>query len=139
MVEDTKVELRDDGIIQFFYADNMEYTMQQTHALERAVQEMTKGVTHMSLRITAPYTTADIDILRYLSRGRGARFTLADAFVIHSAPQKILANFYLNISRPILPTKVFNSVQDAEEWLLSLDKDDLQRRHKMKILELEKV
>lgn len=57
IVENTKIELRDDGILQFFYADNMEYTMQQTRVLEQAVQEMTKGITHRSLRITAPYTS----------------------------------------------------------------------------------
>jgi len=137
VVAHTKVELRDDGIIQFFYADNMHYTMEQTKALEQAVQEMTKGVTHMSLRIAGKYTIADIEIMRYLSRGRGTLFTLADAFVIHSAPQKLLANFYLKINQPILPTRFFNNVPDAEKWLLSLDKEDLARRHKLKILQLE--
>ena len=137
-VHNTRVELRDDGIIQFFYADNMEYTMAETHELETAVEAMTKGVTHMSLRIAGKYTTVDTELMKYLSRGRGTLFTLADAFVIHSPAQKILANFYLHINRPILPTKVFNKVEDAEKWLLSLDKEDLARKHKLKILQFGK-
>jgi hypothetical protein len=134
----TKVELRDDGIIQFFYGDNKEYTMDETHELEAAVETLTKGITHMSLRIAGKYTSVDTEIMKYLSRGRGTLFTLADAFVIHSLAQKILANFYLQINRPILPTRVFNKVEEAEAWLLSLDKEDLARRHKLKILQFEK-
>lgn len=138
MIGPTKVELRSDGIIQFFYGDNMEYTMAETKALEEAVQEMTKGEIHLSLRIAAKYTSVDTEVMKYLSRGRGTLFTLADAFVIHSVSQRILANFYLNISRPILPTKVFTDVSQAEDWLLSLDKEDITRRHKLKILQFEK-
>ena len=80
----TKVELRDDGIIQFFYNDNMEYTMNETHELEKAVETLTKGKIHMSLRIAGKYTSVDTEVMKYLSRGRGTLFTLADAFVIHS-------------------------------------------------------
>jgi hypothetical protein len=138
VVGPTKVELRSDGIIQFFYGDNMEYTMAETKALEEAVQEMTKGEIPMSLRIAAKYTSVDTEVMKYLSRGRGTLFTLADAFVIHSVSQRILANFYLNISRPILPTKVFTDTSQAEDWLLSLDKEDIIRRHRLKILQFEK-
>ncbi len=134
----TKVELRDDGIIQFFYDENTEYTMDHTKALEAVVEKLTKGVTHMSLRIAGKYTSMDTELMKYLSRGRGTLFTLADAFVIHSLAQRILANFYLHINKPILPTKVFNKVEEAEAWLLSLDKEDLARRHKLKILQFQK-
>ncbi len=138
IVGQTKVELRDDGIIQFFYGENTEYTMAETRELEEAVIEMTKGVTHRSLRIAGKSTSVDTEVMKYLSRGRGALFTLADAFVIHSPAQKILANFYLNINRPILPTKVFNDAGEAEKWLLSLDGEELARKHKLKILQFEK-
>lgn len=137
-VLDTDVILRGDGILQFNYAENKEYTMEDTHELENAVVKITKDVTHMSLRIAGKYTNVDLEVMKYLSRGRGTLFTLADAFVIHSTAQKILANFYLNIIRPILPSKVFTKVEEAEAWLLSLDKEDLARRHKLKILQFEK-
>ena len=65
-------------------------------------------------------------------------FTLADSFVIHSLAQKILANFYLKISKPVLPTKVFNKPDEAEAWLQTLDAEELQRMHKLKILQYNK-
>src|ERR1700739_1495159 len=125
----TKIEMRDDGIIQFFYADHAHFTMKETMELEVAVEKMTKGVIHKSLRIAGKFTNLDTEVMKYLSRGRGTLFTLADSFVIHSLAQKILANFYLKINKPVLPTKVFNKADEAEAWLQSLDAEELQRMH----------
>lgn len=134
----TKIELRDDGIIQFFYGDHVQYTMYETKELEEAVNRITKGVTHKSLRIAGRFTNVDMEVMKYLSRGRGTLFTLADSFVIHSLSQKILANFYLRINKPVLPTRVFNKVDEAETWLKALNGEDLNRMHKLKILQFNK-
>jgi hypothetical protein len=134
----TKIELRDDGIIQFHYGNHVQYSMQETMELEAAVEKMTKGVTNKSLRIAGKFSNVDMEVMRYLSRGRGTLFTLADSFVIHSLAQKILANFYLRINKPVLPTRFFNKVEEAEAWLRSLDNEELQRMHKLKILQFNK-
>jgi len=134
----TEVVLRDDGILQFNYGDRVEYTLEEVPELEETVMKITKGVTHRSLRIAGKYSSTDTDVMKYLSRGRGTLFTLADAFVIQSLAQKILANFYLRINKPILPTRVFNKVEEAENWLRSLDEEDLKRQHKLKILQFNK-
>ena len=134
----TKIELRDDGIIQFTYGDHVQFTMTETKELEEAVEKITKGVTHKSLRIAGKFTNVDMEVMKYLSRGRGTLFTLADSFVIHSLSQKILANFYLKINKPVLPTRVFNKADEAENWLKSLDNEELQRMHKLKILQFNK-
>lgn len=134
----TKIELRNDGIIQFFYGDHVEYTMKETLELEEAVDKITKGVTCKSLRIAGRFSSADTEVMKYLSRGKGTLFTLADSFVIHSLAQKILANFYLKINKPVLPTRFFNKADEAEAWLKSLDNGELQRMHKLKILQFNK-
>jgi hypothetical protein len=134
----TKIELRDDGIIQFFYGDHVEYTMKETVELEEAVSKITGGVIHKSLRIAGKFTNVNTEVMQYLSRGRGTLFTLADSFVIHSLAQKILANFYLRINKPVLPTRVFNKVNEADAWLTSLEDEELQRMHKLKILQFNK-
>lgn len=131
-VEQTRIELCDDGIIQFFYG-NIEYTLKEAKVIEAAVDRITHNTPHKSLRIAAQYSSMDMEVMKYLSRGRGALFTLADAFVITSVAQRILGNFYLNIVRPTLPTKIFTHVTAAEDWLLSFDDEELRRQHKLKI------
>ena len=131
----TKVELRDDGIIQFFYGDSINYTMKETEELENVVSKITKGVVHKSLRVAGKFSNIDIEVMKYLSRGRSTLFTLADSFVLHSMPQKLLANFYLKINKPVLPTKFFTQTTEAEQWLQSLDREELERMHKLKIMQ----
>ena len=133
----TKIELRDDGIIQFFHQDDLRFTMSEIKEMEEVVKKITNGITHKSLMIAGTFSNADIEVMEHQSRGEGILFSLADAFVIHSLPQKIIANFYLKINKPVLPTKFFNKVEEAEIWLKSLHDEELKENHKRKILLIE--
>ena len=137
-LQHTEVFLRSDGIIHFKYGDHVHYTMDEARELEDVVKDITNDVAHRSLRVTGKYSSTDIEIMRYLSKGRGALFTLADAFVLHSSPQRILANFYMKIQRPYVPTAFFETVEEAETWLKSLNQADLEemnRKNKLRIKE----
>ncbi len=129
----TKVELRDDNIIQFFYGDNINYTMKETEELIDVTVKMTKGITHKMLRIPGKFSTIDIEVMKYISRGKGTLYSLADSFVLFSMPQRLLANFYLKINLPMVPTMFFDEVSKADKWLQSLDTEELRRGHKLRI------
>jgi hypothetical protein len=129
----TKVELRDDGITQFFYGDNFNYTMKETEELIDVTVKMTKGVVHKMLRIPGKFSTIDMEVMKYLAKGEGTLFTLADSFVLQSMPQRLLANFYLKINLPVVPTMFFDEVSKADKWLQSLDTEELMRAHKLRI------
>jgi hypothetical protein len=134
----TKIELCDDRVIHFFYGDKVQYTMKEAKELEQAVIKMTNGVVHKSLRVAGNESTIDYETMKYLSRGRGTLFTLADSFVIRSTAQKILANFYVKINKPVLPTKFFNEISQASAWLRSLNVDELIKIHNEKVIQLKK-
>jgi hypothetical protein len=48
------------------------------------------------------------------------KHTVADAIVISGVSQKILANFYIKFNKPVSKTKIFNSLDKAVDWLISL-------------------
>ena len=50
-------------------------------------------------------------------------FRVAEAFVVDNLPTRLIANFYLKFNRPPNPTRIFNSLESAEEWLNGLDLD----------------
>ena len=129
----TKIELRDDGIIQFFYGDYIYYDMDVSQEVENVVMDVTKGVVQMSLRVAGKQSSMALSVMKYLSRGRGCLFTLADAFVIKSIFQRILAKIYMSFAKPYVPTKFFSNIQDAEVWLKSLDKNKLKNIHKLNL------
>lgn len=45
---------------------------------------------------------------------------LAQAFVVQSLAHKIIANFFINIQKPSMPTKMFTNEKEAIHWLKSL-------------------
>lgn len=69
------------------------------------------------LVICHPSTTTNIDLMQKLSKNKNNPYSAADAFVIHSISQKILANFYLKINKPERPTQFFNNEAAARAWL----------------------
>lgn len=130
-LQHTEIELRSDGVIRFLYGDHVHYTMDEAQELEDVVKDITNDIPHRSLRVTGKYSSTDVDIMKYLSRGKGSLYTLADAFVLHSVPQKILANFYIKIQKPYVPTAFFNAEDEAEQWLKSLDQKELEEIHRL--------
>ncbi|MFY7706491.1 MAG: hypothetical protein ACOVQ5_00315 [Flavobacteriales bacterium] len=45
------------------------------------------------------------------------RSKVADAFVVPSFSMRMIANLYIKLYKPTIPTQVFNSVKDAEQWI----------------------
>ena len=129
----TKIQLRDDGIIQFFYGDYVHYNMDISQEVENEMMAVTEGGTYMSLRVAGKQSSMAIKVMQYLSRGRGCLLTLADAFVIKSIFQRILAKIYMSFAKPYVPTKFFGTIEDAENWLKSLDKNKLKEIHKQNL------
>lgn len=48
-------------------------------------------------------------------------YTKANAIIISSLAMRIGANFFININKPVRPTRVFNSVDQALEWFKELE------------------
>lgn len=44
---------------------------------------------------------------------------IAEAFIITSTANKLIGNFYINVNKPLVPTKIFSSEEKALEWLES--------------------
>lgn len=47
-------------------------------------------------------------------------YRIADAFLVRSLGLKLVANFFVNVTKPKVRTKVFNTEKDAEHWLKGL-------------------
>ncbi len=45
--------------------------------------------------------------------------TIADAVIIKSMAQRIIANFYIKFNKPVNPTQIFPDAESAAFWLMS--------------------
>jgi hypothetical protein len=99
--------------------ENGEFGFEDLKLQLEAQKEM--GGQHLPvLVLCGDYTTTDVDFMNHLSKNVNVPYSAADAFVINSLPQRIIANFYVMIMRPERPTKFFNSKEEAVKWMKKL-------------------
>jgi hypothetical protein len=108
--------LRDDGIIQV-NAKNHDYTLQNLKDINAAQKKICAGTKRPLLVIGAPFANVDNDAREFMASDQSTQYSTAEAFVISSLGHKILANFYLKVNKPGVPTRFFNDLSAAEEWL----------------------
>lgn len=70
---------------------------------------------------------ADVDpkVREWMAAPPVRSYTIADALVINSLPQKMLADFYLKFDKPVNPTRIFNSRDKALDWINKLREENL--------------
>lgn len=100
------VELKED--VDFGVAD-----MEQLVRMEREICNQVLPV----LIICSSTATSNSDFIRYLARNENNPLCIADAFVLKSLPQKLLAHFYKVFVKPERPTGFFKNREDAMQWL----------------------
>jgi len=113
----THLRLRSDGILQINYPDYATFTVDESIESVNAIGEITKGVPHVILKVPGKYTTVDKGCRDHVSKGDGARFSIAEAFIITSLAHKMIANFYIKFEKPQKPTSFFQDIPSAEKWL----------------------
>lgn len=113
-----KISKLHSAIIKIEYPDDCIVTMEHAHQLTQSVYgtgtEGPFGIIH----VAGTSTTIEKGVREYLSDRSRTGTKLAEAFVIKNLSQRILANSYLRIFRPACPTEVFNTVCDAEKWVM---------------------
>lgn len=113
----THLRMRSDGILQINYPDNASFTVVESIESVNAIGRITKGIPHVILKVPGKYTTVDKGCRDHVSKGDGARFSIAEAFIIKSLAHKLVANFYIKFEKPQKPTAFFQDIPSAEKWL----------------------
>jgi hypothetical protein len=92
---------------------NLEMAKQITSEVTRFFGETELGVVHSA----GSLTTIEPEVREYLASNSRYAHKIAEAFVVKNLGQRILANFYLRISRPSCPTEVFTTEEEAVKWV----------------------
>lgn len=92
---------------------NLEMAKQITSEVARFFGETELGVVHSA----GSLTTIEPEVRDYLSGNSRYAHKIAEAFVVRNLGQRIIANFYLRISRPKCPTEVFTTEEEAITWV----------------------
>lgn len=111
-----EVEINDFGFYKVSVNESEEFTVEDLKKLVNSQFEL-GGEKLPVLVLCAEHATTNSELLNAISKNINNPYSKADAFVIKSMAQKILANFYIKINKPERPTKFFNNKEEAINWL----------------------
>jgi len=112
LVDDSTIEIRIDKDVEFELAHAIE--------LNDKVGEIGGNRKLFHLTIFGNRSVPSQEARTYSISEEGSRYKLAEAIVVKSLSQKMVFNFMINVERPSVRTKLFTSVEEAREWLTSL-------------------
>jgi hypothetical protein len=110
------VTLIDDNLINTHITIKDAVTLDQAKLLLEAYLKIGKGNKIPHLFTTTKFVIMEKEVMEFMS-SQANKYGKADAFVIHSLPQKIIGDFYLRFHKPSIPTKLFKSKAKAIAWL----------------------
>ena len=116
----SRVFIREDGILQIEVKDNTYFEMKDANELIDAARQLGGGKQFLNLIFTGKDTLVDAKVRGYSSSKEGSKYKLADAFVINTIAQKLIANFIVKAQNPAVPTSFFQDEESAVKWLKSL-------------------
>lgn len=105
---------REDNIIQIVFNDGFYCELNDAVEIVEKIKELSNGVKLNLLVIYADDNLFSKETRAFIAKHQ---FTKADALVGSSLAIKLIGNFYLQMNKPVRPTKLFTEVTSAVSWL----------------------
>jgi hypothetical protein len=113
------VALRSDGIMQYTVKGVSEFNLADLREANEAAGMLGNRKAYPNLVYVDHFLNVDPECRKYAATEESNRYTVADALVVNSVALRLIANFYVKVNKPVRPTKIFTSVDDAVSWLYS--------------------
>lgn len=114
--EKSTVFMRDDGLLQVNMHSDVLLEVEDAKQIVEAEGKLGGGKKLPVLHVVGKFLSLGTGVREY-SAIEGTSFTSAEAYVINSLPHRILGNFYMKVNKPTVPTRMFNTEEEAVEWL----------------------
>lgn len=121
-IEHTKcvVTLFDNRIIKIRFKNNVDFDLIDAKEANQTMFDLAEGKPFLSLvdtiNVRSQMTKEAMHHFAHDELTKGVR--IAEAIIVDSLHNRILANFYLKYIKSHNPVKVFNNMDKAIEWLL---------------------
>lgn len=114
------IRMRHDNIIELRFNDGFNGTARDARHMVSIFKKLRGKLKPSLLVIYAEDNTFSKDAREYIVSEEVSAVLKADAMVIRGLAMRIIGNGYLRINKPKRPTRLFNTTEDALEWLKSI-------------------
>lgn len=107
----------EDGIVRIIHVHDAEVTLADAQETMAVYLSLYGGKRRPLLVDTATLKSISRAARTYYAGEDAARVASAVALIVATPVSRVLGNFYLGVSRPHLPGRLFSSEPEALEWL----------------------
>lgn len=111
-----KVEWREDGIVHIHIKETNTFEIEDSKKVLKARERIADGRKAPIIYTCTQFVIPSKEVREFVASEGRSGLVLADAFVVNSLPQKLMANIFIKINRPVRPAKVFNNFETARDW-----------------------
>jgi glutamine synthetase type III len=116
-LDHSRVVMRRDGILELHTNDEHEYEIKDVKENVEAFGRLSGGKKAPVLIIGGAFTSVSKEARVYMASEESLKYSLCEAFLLNSLPQKLLISFYIKANKPLVPSRAFSSHDKAVEWL----------------------
>lgn len=113
----SKVWLGEDGIARVIHTPNAEVTLEDAKETMAAYLKINKGKRLPLFVDTKTMKSLAREARHYYAGEEAAKVASAVAIIVGTPVSRVLGNFYIGLSNPHLPSRLFTSDAEALEWL----------------------
>ena len=113
--------LRNNSIIEIKLKKGIYFTIKESKEINQQIVTISNGIPRKILVESSKLNFCDQESRKWTTSKEVSDSIIALAILTKSLPQKLIANFIVNMQKPRVPTKVFTTKKEAETWLLSLN------------------
>ena len=112
-----KLWLGDDGIVRIIHVPGAEVTLQDAQETMAGYLKLYKGKRRPLFIDTKTMKSMSRETRQYYAGAEAAKVASAAAILVGTPVSRVLGNFYIGLSNPHLPSRLFSSEDEALEWL----------------------
>lgn len=109
--------LGEDGIVRIIHVPGAKVTLEDAQETMAAYLKLNKGKRRPLLVDTKTMKSMTRETRQYYAGGEAAKVASAAAIIVGTPVSRVLGNFYIGLSNPHLPSRLFSSEDEALEWL----------------------
>lgn len=121
----SRVSKRTEDILFIDIDKNETFEKRDFVELRMAARKIGAGQKFYNIINVGEFTLPNKEAREASSSISGCAFKMADAFVVKTMAQRIMATMMMKINKSAVPTKVFSNINDAENWIDNLKKQSL--------------
>ncbi len=106
-----------DDILLIRVDEDVHLEIKEMDRMLREEVEFTNYRKHFAIIDARSNFTSSEEVRKFYAEHELSKYRYADAIIVDSLSVRLVVNFYISFNKPLVPTKTFNTMEDAYKWI----------------------